>query len=274
MCALTRQCLQGVTLLMDPKVPYGVTLAFTERTGGFSEGVYTSLNLGDRCGDDVSTVTRNRKLVLEVLGAQSYFSRLINPFQVHGDTVISLTSDTPEALQNAQQQARAGADGIVCTVENTPVLLAFADCVPIILVAPGGFAVVHSGWKGTIARIGARATRILCDATHTRPYELKAYIGPHIGPDDYEVSEELMQRFVLEFGSDVVNTAMGFRYLDLGYAVRSALVGAGIKEASIEEVAESTASTTERFFSYRAEGGHCGRHAAVAYMNLSNNIQK
>ncbi|MFR3925705.1 MAG: laccase domain-containing protein [Collinsella sp.] len=43
-------------------------------------------------------------------------------------------------------------------------LLCFADCVPVVLVAPGGFAVVHSGWKGTIARISAKACQALCDA--------------------------------------------------------------------------------------------------------------
>ena len=62
-----------------------------------------------------------------------------------------------------------------------------ADCVPVILVAPGGFAVAHSGWKGTIARISARATEALCQATGAKSSEVKAYIGPHIGGADCEV---------------------------------------------------------------------------------------
>ena len=154
----------------------------------------------------------------------------------------------------------------MCTVQNTPVLLAFADCVPVILVAPGGFAVAHSGWKGTIARISACTTEALCQATGAKPSEVKAYIGPHIGSADYEVSSELIQMFSQEFGPNVVDRASGERYLDLGYAVRAALIDAGVRESAIEEVTDSTASTTERFFSYRAEHGKCGRHAAVAYM--------
>ena len=254
MCALNRQCLHGVTLLMDPEVPCGVTLAFTERTGGFSEGEFASLNLGSRCGDNLQQVQKNRQLVLEALGAGKLFSQLLIPHQVHGSKVVCLTSNTSEAFELAQAEAEAGADAIVCTVQNTPVMLAFADCVPVILVAPGGFAVAHSGWKGTIARISARAT------------EVKAYIGPHIGGADYEVSPELIQMFSQEFGPGVVDRASGERYLDLGYAVRAALVDAGVRASAIEEVADSTASTTERFFSYRAEHGKCGRHAAVAYM--------
>ena len=124
----------------------------------------------------------------------------------------------------------------------------------------------HSGWKGTIARISKRATEALCQATGAKPSEVKAYIGPHIGSSDYEVSPELIQMFSQEFGSGVVDHASGERYLDLGYAVRAALVDAGVSASAIEEVVDSTASTTERFFSYRAEHGKCGRHAAVAYM--------
>lgn len=266
MCALNRQCLHGVTLLMDPEVPCGVTLAFTERTGGFSEGEFASLNLGSRCGDNLQQVQKNRLLVLEALGAGELFSQLLIPHQVHGSKVVCLTSNTSEAFELAKAEAEAGADAIVCTVQNTPVMLAFADCVPVILVAPGGFAVAHSGWKGTIARISARATEALCQATGAKPSEVKAYIGPHIGSADYEVSLELIQMFSQEFGPGVVDRASGERYLDLGYAVRSALVDAGVRASAIEEVTDSTASTTERFFSYRAEHGKCGRHAAVAYM--------
>ena len=72
--------------------------------------------------------------------------------------------------------------------------------------------------------------------------------------------------FSQEFGPGVVDRASGERYLDLGYAVRAALVDAGVRASAVEEVTDSTASTTERFFSYRAEHGKCGRHAAVAYM--------
>ena len=173
MCALNRQCLHGVTLLMDPEVPCGVTLAFTERTGGFSKGEFASLNLGGRCGDNLQHVQKNRQLVLEALGAGEHFSRLLIPHQVHGSTVVCLSSDTSEAFEQAKTEAEAGADAIVCTVQNTPVLLAFADCVPVILVAPGGFAVAHSGWKGTIARISACTTEALCQATGAKPSEVK-----------------------------------------------------------------------------------------------------
>ncbi|MBF0899605.1 MAG: laccase domain-containing protein, partial [Atopobium sp.] len=95
---------------MDPEVPCGVTLAFTERTGGFSEGEFSSLNLGSRCGDNLQQVQKNRQLVLEALGAGEHFSRLLIPHQVHGSNVVCLTSDTPEAFEQAKTEAEAGAD--------------------------------------------------------------------------------------------------------------------------------------------------------------------
>ena len=73
---------------MDPEVPCGVTLAFTERTGGFSEGEFASLNLGSRCGDNLQQVQKNRQLVLEALGAGELFSQLLIPHQVHGSKVV------------------------------------------------------------------------------------------------------------------------------------------------------------------------------------------
>ncbi|MDO4538397.1 MAG: polyphenol oxidase family protein [Coriobacteriales bacterium] len=262
---LIRMTSHGVTLLGDRNRPGGVTLAFTERCGGVSKGGYSSLNLSDGCGDDEACVAENRRRALAALGAQALADGLVCPRQVHGSKVLTIAEG---ALTPAEGRAaaREGADAIVCATKDVAVLLCFADCVPVVLAAPGAFAVIHSGWRGTRARIAAKALRALMDAASCTAKDVVGYIGPHIGVEDYEVSAELAASFAEDFGGEVV---AGERQLDLGLAVEMALVEAGMDRASVACVEESTASTTERFFSYRAQNGNCGRHGALACM-LSN----
>ncbi|MBM6817662.1 laccase domain-containing protein [Olsenella uli] len=263
MPSLERHRSGDVTLLCDPSVPGRVTFAFTERAGGVSRPPYASLNLGDRCGDDPASVAENRRRALAALGAQDLLDRLVCPRQVHGDRVVAVRSAEPAALKAARAEALAGADAVVCVADEVPVLMCFADCVPVVLVAPGGFAVVHSGWRGTLARICAKAARALAREAGCGTGDLLAYVGPHIGAADYEVSEELLRTFVGEFGEGVARAP---RNLDLAFAVTSALADAGVAADRVAACDVSTARATDRFFSYRAEGGTCGRHAAVALM--------
>ena len=264
--SLTRYVSHGVTLLGDLARPCGVTFAFTERSGGVSRAPYASLNLGSRCGDDPAAVRRNRALVLGALGAGSVADRLVEPRQVHGDHVVSARSSDGAALEAVRAEALEGADAVVCTAPGVPVLLCFADCVPVVLVAPGGFAVVHSGWRGTFARVCGKAVRALCAEAGCAPSEARAYIGPHIAGEDYEVSPELLSRFVEEFGT-MVNVKGMSRNLSLSSAITSTLESAGVKPCQILDARLSTASHADRFFSYRAGSGRTGRHAAVAFLS-------
>lgn len=260
---LTRYASQDVTLLGDVRRPGGVTLAFTERTGGYSLPPYASLNLGDACGDDERVVVANRRRLLGALGVSHLAPRLVNPRQVHGSEVLVITEGTDAAVARAQAASREGADAIVCAAADVPVLLCFADCVPVVLVADGAFAVVHSGWRGTIVRIAARALEQLCEVAGCTPSDVLCYVGPHIGADDYEVHADLAARFVSEFGPEV---AIDGCHLDLGRAVRQTLVECGMTLGQISDECPSTASCTRRFFSFRAEGGTCGRIGAIAVL--------
>lgn len=260
---LSRFTSRGVTLLGDESRPGGVTFAFTERTGGVSRGEYASLNLGDACGDDPTCVAENRRRALAALGAEECVEALVNPKQVHGDHVVVVRSGEGEELAAAQREARAGADAIVCTAPGVPVLLCYADCVPVVLVASHAFAVVHSGWRGTIVRIAAKALGVLTSEAGCEPSSVRTYLGPHIGASDYEVSSELVARFRGEFG-DIIEPS--YRHLDLGAAIVRTLCDAGVPREGIVDAGVSTASTTDRFFSYRAEGGRCGRHGALAFL--------
>ena len=259
--ALGRYESHNVTLL-GAQGPGGVTFAFTERTGGVSQGAYASLNLGDACGDNAAHVDENRSRALAAIGAAGLESSLVNPRQVHGNHVVVVNS--PDTLASAQAEAREGADAIVCICPKVPVLLCYADCVPVVLVGARGFAVVHSGWRGTLARVSACAARELAHELGCAPAELTAYVGPHIREADYEVSPELISTFADAFGAGVSGDGV---HLNLAFAVQTALAEEGITACMDAAPGISTPRDTERFFSYRASGGECGRIGALAVLD-------
>lgn len=255
-----RFVLDGVALETDRTAAgTGVTFCFSERSGGVSQGPWASLNLGDMTDDDPACVTSNRHKLLAAMGAEDLAGRLVVPRQVHGERIAVLTANNP----TPQPWIRQGCDGVVCTTYDIPVLLVFADCVPVILIAKGGFAVVHSGWRGTYARIAAKAASLLCDALCCEPSQISAYIGPHIMAQSYEVSPELCDQFVGRFGPACVPFE---RHLDLGMAIRQTLMEKHLEPDHIVDCGLDTFTHADRFFSYRAQHGITGRHGALAFM--------
>lgn len=247
----------GISFLTDPGLrdATGVALAFTFRWGGVSEPPFDSLNLNRRVGDDPSHLDENIRRLLDAMGLHGLGNRLVNPVQVHGTRVLVL--DEVPSSQRIDDEC----DAVATALAGIPVMLGFADCVPIVLVAPdGAFCVVHSGWRGTLARISAVAVEALCRISHAEPSSLNAYIGPHIGACCYEVSDDLLRRFMDEFGPGCEAPRS---CLDLEFAVRAALADAGVMEARVASAGICTAHDTGRCFSHRAEHGHTGRFAAL-----------
>ncbi|NGM18073.1 laccase domain-containing protein [Eggerthellaceae bacterium zg-893] len=242
----------------------GVRIAFTGRDGGVSEGAFSSLNLGLHVSDDADAVLENRRRVLEALEVPTAACLTCN--QVHGTHVVVL--DDADDLAAVQREAREGCDGAVVAAANTPALLCFADCAPVIVVSPTGtFSVVHAGWRGAVAGIASKALRAMAQAdgwadaaAYARGCNL--YIGPHIGVECFECGPDVQQRFLDAFGSACVR-ADG--HVSLMEAIAADACAAG---ASRERVACANACTRcndQAYFSYRASGGVCGRHGAVAF---------
>lgn len=238
-----------------------VRFAFTERGGGVSRPPYASLNLGGHVGDDPAAVAENRRRVLAALGCADACERLLVPNQVHGEHVATVTSRDLCAWDEMRHELAAGADAVVCTAARVPVMLCFADCVPVILTCAHGFAVVHSGWRGTYARIAGAAARALAAAADVDAGSIRAWIGPHILGDEYEVSPDLLLTFSEQF--DNIEPTVR-RTLDLSACIRQSLEEVGVLSCEIHDLQLSTVRKNDRFFSYRAERGVCGRHGAVA----------
>lgn len=236
----------------------GTRVAFTYRFGGVSQAPYESLNLKYELGDLDSNVEANRRRLIEALAPSASYDSLIAPNQVHGCEVISVG-----AVNESKKRAENGADGVLCDKRGIPVLLCFADCVSVILVAPGGaFAVLHSGWRGTISSIARVGLDKLVKATSCLPSEVNCYIGPHIGSCCYEVGSDLIQDFVREFGE---GCDAGNDHLDLSFAVSESLRRGGADPSRIVDAGMCTSCRNDLFYSYRAESGVTGRHGAFAY---------
>lgn len=243
----------------------GVHIAFTGRAGGVSKPPYDELDLATHVGDDPVDVERNRVLLLDALGASG--ASLVALNQVHGTDGVEIVSREEGALAVVRENARAGADYALVAVPNTAALLCFADCAPLIVVSPTGrFAVVHAGWRGTVAHIASKAVRALahCDGDDAGPsaaHGYNAYIGPHIRSECFECGDEVVRAFVDGFGSDV---APDPHHVDLSAALREDLASAGVDPARIVDAGICTKCHFDQYYSYRASGGVCGRHGAIA----------
>ncbi len=256
----------GILWQEDPnlRTTSGVVIAFSERTGGVSGPPFTGLNLGHHVGDDPHAVDENRSLFLRALGLGSMTGRLVVADQVHG-LGISVITDA-DAGRGASAMGGPGpvssTDAMITAAPGVPLLMCFADCVPVLLVAPGpAVAVVHAGWRGALGKLPGTTARRLAEYAGCEAGALTAYVGTHICPSHYEVSTEIMSQFFNAFGTVARADSRG---LDLGAVVRADLVEAGVPSCSIASLGLCTAEETGRYFSHRAERGHTGRHGALA----------
>ena len=255
----------GLQIHTDPALreSSGIVVAFTERTGGASDAPYAGLNLAPHVGDDPSSVNQNRHLLLAALGAGACAHRLTTAEQVHGDAIVRVTAENAGhgVLAGGVPGPVAGADALWTTEVGVPLMLFFADCVPIVLVSesPRAIAVVHAGWRGALAGIAGKAVREM--QTEIGAAHVSAYVGPHVGACCYEVDPHIVSQFANMF----VTIPRASDRLDLAAAVAEDLDRAGISRERQWHLGICTAHNRDRFFSYRAEG-RTGRHCAFALL--------
>ena len=225
-------------LLPDWPAPRGVHAVCTLRTGGVSEGAYSSLNLASHVGDDRDAVLRNRRLISDMLALPSEPCWLE---QMHGNQLV-------KALP-AENPPRADASftdepNIVCVVMT-------ADCLPVLLCTRDGkkIAAVHAGWRGLSNGVIRNAIAALGEA------DVMVWLGPAIGPGCFEVGDEVRAVFVQKSPAfaDAFQPHGGSKWLaDIYRLARIELNALGI--AAIYGGRFCTATERERFFSYRRDG--------------------
>ncbi len=177
----------------DWPAPDGVRALVTTRSGGVSEGLFASMNLGDHVGDAPAAVEANRQRLALALGARPVFMK-----QVHGTQVIRLDPG-PAPPAPVADGAFALAPGPACVVM-------VADCLPILLAhrQQPAVAALHAGWRG-LAGEGGRGileaglaqmqAALGLDAAEVAS-GLVAWLGPCIGPQAFEVGPEVRQAFM------------------------------------------------------------------------------
>jgi len=221
----------------------GLVHGFTTRRGGVSTGGLASLNLARRPGEREEALVENwRRVVGEADLALAH--------QVHGDRVL-VVGEGAGPLDVVGE-----ADALVTTTPGLIVAVRVADCVPVLLVAPGGVAAVHAGWRGTVAGIVERAVAVLCEVTGTRPEQVTAAIGPAIGVCCYEVGSEVASR-VAERAPEAVDASRAREHVDLRRANAVHLRRSGV--GAIDEVGGCTRCDPDSF-SHRRDPT-CGRLA-------------
>ncbi|MBC7812200.1 MAG: peptidoglycan editing factor PgeF, partial [Burkholderiales bacterium] len=229
------------------------------RCGGTSSGPFAALNLGGNVGDDPTAVRRNHELMYSALGVRA--DRVCTVWQVHSADAI---------IANGPVRGRRWltlADAIITDRADTPLAMRFADCTPLLFHDPvkGVIGMAHAGWRGTVAGVGTNTVKTMIQAYGCHPADIRAGIGPSIGPNRYQVGEEVVaavqNRFQNTNGLIRRDPADNSAYLDLWAANRLDLERAGIEQIEIAGIC--TAEHTDEFFSHRAEKGLTGRFGAT-----------
>ena len=231
--------------------PAGVRAVITTRAGGVSPAPYDSLNFGLRSGDTEQNVRQNRALLRAALPAEPVWLR-----QVHGKHVVNagLAQDDTEADASFAQAA-----GQVCVVMA-------ADCMPVLLCERNGGAVgaAHAGWRG----LAGGVIEATIAAMGSAPGEVLAYLGPCIGPAQFEVGEDVLAAFVARDPQ----AAGAFRpypgrpgkwLCDLYALARQRLHALGAR--AVYGGGFCTVNDP-RFFSHRRDKGASGRMAGLIWM--------
>jgi YfiH family protein len=224
----------AVYVAPDPQ-PEGAAVFFFTRLGGVSEPPFDSLNVSRKVGDGPEAVEENLSIIRAAVDERpAAWVR-----QVAGDTVIRVS-----------EAGLAGeADALITAERDLCLSVAIADCVPVALVGEQEIAMVHSGWRGTLAGVSGKAAREL------RGSAVRAYIGPSIRRCCYEVSQDLADRFAGAFGEDVVSG----RYLSLQDAVRKDLEGEGVE---VHDLGLCSGCRPDLFYSHRVQKPRTGRNLA------------
>lgn len=247
-------------LLPDWPAPSGVQALMTLRAGGVSAPPFDSFNLSVGVGDDAVAVQTNRSRLLERLQARPTWLR-----QVHGSDVLQITRDTPEHPQASFDAAWTSERGLACMVGA-------ADCMPVLFATRDGGAVgaAHAGWRGLAGGVLEATLRAICEGQGARPTDVLVWLGPCIGPRQFEVGADVLQAFGQDPGQ--LNPALFLprtrpdgspRWLaNLPALARLRLGAAGVQRISAADTC--TVEDPSRFFSYRRDG-RTGRMVAAVW---------
>jgi polyphenol oxidase len=244
----------------------GVGALMSTRAGGVSRGPFAELNLGASVGDEPASVAENRLRFGRALGGVPVWLN-----QVYGSRVVRLGAAEVEAAR--LNSAPIEADAAVTTEGGVACVVQVADCLPVLLAAPDrrGVAAAHAGWRGLAGGVLERAVEALCSAAGCPPEQLKAWLGPCIGPRQFEVGADVPAGFGVALPHPRFRPRAGVdgKWLaDLGGLAADRLAASGV--AAVQVDGSCTVEDESRFFSFRRDRvihGNSGRLAAAIWID-------
>lgn len=246
---------------------------FSTRRGGVSKGIFSSMNLSYTRGDQKEAVDENFRRIAAVLGSTS--DKVVCSDQTH-TTNIRLVKEEDQGKGVVREKDYHDIDGLITNVPGLILATFYADCVPLFFVdtAHKAIGLSHSGWRGTVEKMGAYTLKAMEEAFGTRPEEVKAAIGPSICQKCYEVSEDVAQQFFTAFPDNQDEILMpgkekGKYQLNLWEANRIVLLQAGILSQNLEVTDVCTCCNSEYLFSHRASQGKRGNLGAFLELRKS-----
>lgn len=238
---------------IQPDWPAPVTVrAFTStREGGVSLPPYASFNLARHVGDDSTHVDRNCSMLMQQLALPDEPHWLK---QVHGTVLLSLDG----------KLTGNEADGSFTTLTNKVCAVMTADCLPVLMCSSAGdrVAAVHAGWRGLAAGIIRKGV----EAMAVEGSQLLVWLGPAIGPEKFDIGEEVYQTFVDRYtgATNAFETiGAGHWRADLYQLARLQLQALGVNQVFGGEFC--TYTDKERFYSFRRDGV-TGRMASLIWI--------
>ena len=238
---------------------------FTTRMGGVSEDIFSTLNFSFTRGDNPESVKENYRRVGQVFGKTE--SDFICTDQTHTTNVLRVGKEEA-GFGVTKSRPYTDVDGLITNEPGVILSTFYADCVPLYFVDPVHKAIglSHSGWRGTVGRMGQKTLEAMKESFGTNPEDVYAAIGPSICQDCYEISEDVAEHFYKEFvghGDEIlVNKGNGKYQLDLWKTNEIVMLEAGILPEHLAVTNICTCCNPDVLFSHRASHGKRGNLAA------------
>ncbi len=238
---------------------------FSTRLGGVSEGVLSTMNLGFGRNDLPENVVKNHEIIANAIGFNP--ENIVASKQTH-TTNVKIVSKKDCGKGIYRERDYDDVDGMITNEKGIVLATYFADCVPLYMVDTKNKAIglSHSGWRGTVGKIGKVTLDLMKEIYGTNPKDVIACIGPSICRDCYEVSEDVATEFEAAFkGREkdiLINKGNGKYQLDLWACNYIIFKECGVYEENIHMPDICTCHNMEMMFSHRATQGRRGNLAA------------
>ena len=235
---------------------------FSTRKGGVSTGIFSSMNLNFKRGDDPDAVMENYRRMAAALNMR--VEDMVLSDQTHTTNVRVITEeDRGKGILKPQDYSDV--DGMITNVPGIVLVTSYADCVPLYFVDPVRKAIglSHSGWKGTVGHIGQKTVWKMHEVYGSEPKDIAAAIGPSICQSCYEVSDDVAEAFRANFTADeaadiLLDKGNGKYQLDLWKANWYVLTDAGILPEHLSVTDLCTACHPDLLWSHRKTNGQRG----------------